>query len=196
MGRTTSGEQSAESLADLEAKATAIHGWEERVVPGLLQTVEYAWAVTQEGLPRASANVIENAVKMRIDRQGILNKSNPPLSWFVIDETVLLRPFGSREVMRGQLTKLEEAASHPHIVIQVMRLSAVEHPGSTGPLRIMEFSNNPPIGYTEGWSSGRMTDLQEEVTEAMANLNLIRACAMSPGESLRFIREMRGAHYE
>jgi transcriptional regulator with XRE-family HTH domain len=193
---TTSGEQSAESLADLEAKATAIHDWEERVVPGLLQTVEYAGAVIRAARPWASESEIEDAIKTRIDRQRIFTKPSPPIGWFVVDESVLHRPFGGREVMREQLIHLEDVANQPNMVIQVIQFSSVEHPGSAGPLRIMEFSDNSPIWYTEGWSSGRMTDSRDEVASAMANFNLIRASALPPGGSVRFIREIRDSNYE
>jgi transcriptional regulator with XRE-family HTH domain len=192
---TESGWQSPESLADIEAKAIVINDWDERLIPGLLQTADYARAVTRAAWPRASDDEIEDAVKTRIDRQSILVKPKPPLGWFVFDQGVLYRPFGGRRAIRDQLIKLEEAASMPHITIQVMRFGSVEHPGSTGPLRIMEFSDNSPIWYTEGLSSGRMTEAKDEVASAMADFNLIRATALSPGESLRLIRKVREARY-
>jgi transcriptional regulator with XRE-family HTH domain len=150
---TESGWQSPESLADLEAKATVINDWDGRLIPGLLQIPDYARAVTRAAWPRASADEIEGAVKTRIDRQEILSKPKPPLGWFVFDEGVLYRPFGGREAMRDQLVKLQDAADPSHITIQVMRFTSVEHPGSSGPLRIMEFSGNSPIWYAEGLSS-------------------------------------------
>jgi hypothetical protein len=115
-----------------------------------------------------------------MDRQSVFAKSNPPLGWFVLGQAVLYRPFGGREIMRDQLIRVEEAASQPNFTIQVMRLNSVEHPGSKGPLRIMEFSDNSPIWYTEGSSSGRMTEAKGEVASAMADFNLIRASACHP----------------
>lgn len=147
------GGQSAEKLATLEAQAVKIHDYEGRVVPGLLQTPDYARAVIRSANPRASDEKIDELVHRRIDRQDIFRKDNRPLLWSVIDESVLYRPFGGNSVIRQQLLSLEEAASQPDIVIQVIRFSAVDHPGSAGPLRIMEFTENPPIWYTEPFSS-------------------------------------------
>lgn len=132
----------------------------------------------------------------RIDRQEIFKRDNRPLLWSVIDESVLYRPFGGNSVIRQQLLSLEEAASLPDVVIQVIRFSAVDHPGSAGPLRIMELTDNPPIWYTEGSSSGRLTDDKDEVRERMSYFDLIRAEAMSPGNSIRFISKIRGSRYE
>ncbi len=173
-----------------------MHDWEERVIPGLLQTRDYARAVIRAGFRKASQEKINELVDTRIARQGILVRDNPPMTWFVVDQAVLYRPFGGKLVMRDQLLRLEDAASQPNIVIQVIRFSDVEHPGAEGPLRIMEFSDNSPIWYTEGWSSGRMTDARDEVAAATENFNLIRASALSPGESVRFIGKIRVARYE
>jgi len=193
---TESGWQSPETLADIEAKATVINDWDERLVPGLLQTPDYARAVMRAGLPRANDDEIADAMKTRIDRQSVFAKANPPLGWFVLGQSVLYRPFGGRDVMRDQLIRIEEAASQPRFTIQVMRLSSIEHPGSRGPLRVMEFSDNSPIWYTEGSSSGRMTEVKDEVASAMADFNLIRASALSPAESIKLVRKVRKARYE
>jgi transcriptional regulator with XRE-family HTH domain len=193
---TASGEQSTEALADLEAQASHIHDWDSRAVPGLLQTPDYGRAVIQAANPRVSEEKINELCDKRIARQAIFTGGNPPAGWFVFDQSVLYRPFGGKVVMRSQLLRLEQAASQPNIIIQVVRFSEVEHPGSAGPLRIMEFSDKPPIWYTEGWSSGRMTDAHDEVVAAMENFNLIRATALSPGESARFIGKIRVSRYE
>jgi transcriptional regulator with XRE-family HTH domain len=193
---TESGWQSPESLADIEAKAAVINDWDERLIPGLLQTPDYARAVMRAGLPRASEEEIAEATKTRMDRQGVFTKANRPLGWFVLGQSVLYRPFGGREIMRDQLIRIEEAARQPHFTIQVMRLSSVQHPGSKGPLRVMEFSDNSPVWYTEGSSSGRMTEVRDEVASAMADFNLIRASALSPEESVRLIEKVRKARYE
>jgi hypothetical protein len=69
--------------------------------------------------------------------------------------------------------------------------------GFEGPLRIMEFSDKPPIWYTEAWrSSGRLSDAKDEVLAAMADFNLIRAAALPPEQSAEFIASVRGSHYE
>ena len=194
---TASDQQTLESLAALEAEAIRLHDWDNRVIPGLLQTQEYARAVAHNGLPYATEAGREEVVSKRMERQVILQREKPPLSWFIIDEAALYRPHGGREVMREQLLKLESAAEQPGIFIQVMRFSTIRHAGFEGPLRIMEFSDKPPIWYTEAWrSSGRLSDAKEEVLAAMADFDLIRAAALPPEQSAEFIASVRGSHYE
>ncbi len=192
-----SGGASAERIADLEAEATAIHDWENRVVSGLLQTPDYARAVTRAGFAMASTEKIEAISGKRIRRQEILTKSEPPLTWFVLDECVLNRPYGGKHVMREQLQKLESLAEQPNIVIQVMESSATHHPGGEGPLRIMEYRDSASIWYTDGWNeTGRVTEDREEVAQAMTSFNLIRASALPPEHSTEFISTVRIQRYD
>ncbi len=101
---------------DLEVQATRIHKWELRCIPGLLQTEDYARAIMRTGLPRGVGESLDHDVKMRIDRQGILTSDNPPLAWFIIDESVLHKPYGN---MKKQITHIAEVAELPNIVIQI-----------------------------------------------------------------------------
>jgi transcriptional regulator with XRE-family HTH domain len=194
---TAAGGASAERLADLEAESAVIHDWENRVVPGLLQTWDYAMAVTRAGFAMANQEKIEVIAGRRLERQGIFAKDDLSLAWFVIDECVLNRPYGGPEVMREQLLKLEALAVEPSIVIQVMESSATHHPGGEGPLRIMEYRDSAPIWYAGGWNeSGRITKDRGEVAQAITSFNLIRACALPPEDSKEFITTMRIQRYE
>ena len=194
---TASGGASAERIADLEGDATAIHDWENRVVTGLLQTPNYGRAVTRAGFAMANLEKVEAITVKRIARQSIFAKDEPPLTWFVLDECVLNRPYGGNEVMREQLLKLEALAEQPNIVIQIMESSATHHPGGEGPLRIMEYRDSAPIWYTDGWNeSGRITEDRDEVAQAMISFNLIRACALAPTHSKEFIETVRIKRYE
>jgi transcriptional regulator with XRE-family HTH domain len=194
---TASGGATAERIADLEADAIGVHDWENRVVPGLLQTPDYARAVTRAGFARASHERIEGITGKRIERQSIFSKDEPPLTWFVIDECVLYRPYGGRDSMREQLLKLESIAAGPNVVIQILESAATHHPGGEGPLRIMEYRGSAPVWYTDGWNeSGIITEEPDEVTQAMTSFNLIRACALPPERSMEFIATIRSSRYE
>jgi hypothetical protein len=186
----------AEFVASQEAEATKIHGWEPRMVPGLAQSAEYAHAIMRAVRPGDSDESIEADVQSRIERQDIFTRANPPTVWFVIDESVLYRPFGGKDVMYKQLLKLEELAGMPNVFVQVMRFTSTAHPGTEGPLRIIEFRDNPPIWYTEGWFSGRMTEAKDEVSEAMTWFDLIRASALSIDQTMRLIAKIRTSRYE
>jgi transcriptional regulator with XRE-family HTH domain len=196
-GFTTSGGYStAEILASHEAEASKIHDWEPRICPGLLQTPAYARAVARAALPLASEQDREDVISKRIERQSIWTRECQPMSWFVIDEAVLYRPHGGKEVMREQLLNLEAQADAPNIVVQIMPFSAVCHPGLEGPLRIIEFPDKPGQWYTESWSSGKMTDARDEVSAAMTKFDLIRASALSPELSMELVARTRSARYE
>jgi transcriptional regulator with XRE-family HTH domain len=193
---TSGGYATAELLANYEAEASKIHDWEPRICPGLLQTPAYARAVACAALPLASEQEREEWVTKRIERQAILGKKDRPTSWFVLDEAVLYRAHGGKEVMREQLLNLEAHADAPNTVVQIMPFSAVRHPGLEGPLRIMEFSDKPAQWYTESWSSGKMTDAKDEVSAALTYFDLIRASAISPEQSTELIANTRNMRYE
>jgi transcriptional regulator with XRE-family HTH domain len=185
-----------ERVAELERSAAKIHEWEMRVIPGLLQTADYARAMMRAGRPTDNDANIERDVTARIDRQEIFSSDNPPIAWFVIDESVLSRPIGGFHVMREQLERLEQISEMPNVMIQIMPSDIGSHPGIEGPLRILEFSDSPPVWYTEGWYSGRMVETPQDVASAMTCFDLIRASALSPDESRRTISSVRSKKYE
>jgi transcriptional regulator with XRE-family HTH domain len=183
-------------VAELEREAFKIHEWEVRVIPGLLQTAEYARIMMRAGRPTDDEENIERDVTARVDRQEIFTSESPPIAWFIIDESVLHRSIGGPHVMRAQLEKLEQMSGMPNVVIQIMPCDIGSHPGIEGPLRILEFHDSPPIWYTEGWYSGRIVETPQEVASAMTCFDLMKASALSPGESSRAIASIRSKQYE
>lgn len=183
-------------IAELEREASKIHEWEMRVIPGLLQTAEYARVTMRVVRPREADEKIEHDVTARLARQEIFTSENPPMAWFVIDESVFMRPFGGNDVMRDQLIKLEKLSDSVNIIIQVMPYAATGHPGMEGPLKILEFPNSNSVWYTDAWYTGRMAEGKSEMATAMTCFDLIKASALSPTESLSFIQEIRVARYE
>lgn len=173
-----------------EERASKIHSWDQRFVPGLLQTEDYARAVVRAGRPREALEVLERDVAARMERQAILARQSPPLLWCVIDEAVLRRPVGGAETMREQLKRLVEAAEPQSIVLQVLPFAVTDHPGADGPLTILEFDSGPPVAYAEGWRSGRLAESAAEVADAVIVFDLIRAAALSRGASLDLVRAM------
>jgi len=183
-------------VAELEKEACKIHEWEARAVSGLIETPDYARALMRAGRPRDSDEKIEVDVNARLERQEIFSRGNPPMAWFVLDESILYRPIGGSRVMRHQLIKLEKMTEQTNVVVQVMPFMAIGHPGVEGPLRILEFPDSPPIWYSEGWYSGRMAETKDEVSSAMTCFDIIRASALPPDESMRMIAEVRCSKYE
>lgn len=174
-----------------EREAVRVHEWEMRVVPGLLQTEDYARAVIRAGKPRESAEAVERSVTARLQRQDLLTAEQPPMLWYVLAEGALRQVVGGAAVMGEQLDKLIDLAGRPGIVIQVLPFTAVDHPGTDGPIAIFEFAGSPPVGYTECQGGGRIVEAADEVADLMTALNLVRATALSPGESAGLMRKIR-----
>jgi transcriptional regulator with XRE-family HTH domain len=175
-------------FVEYEEKASKICNWENRIVSGLLQTEDYARAIMRAGRPREAPEVIERDVAIRMDRQAVLTRENPPLLWCVLDEAVLRRPVGGPDTMREQLKRLTEAADSTNVVLQVMPLAVTEHPGADGSLTILELASGLPVAYSEGWHNERLVESAAEVADAVMAFDLIRAAALPRGASLDLIR--------
>jgi hypothetical protein len=139
----------------LEAEATLLCEWEAQVVPGLLQTDEYARAVIEAGADRAEDEVIETRVMLRMNRQTVLTREAPPRLCLVLDEAVLHRDVGGRAVMRRQMRRLLGACERPGIELQVLPFSAGVHGALAGSFLIVEFADErPAIVHSEGLTGG------------------------------------------
>ena len=108
-------------------------------MPGLLQTEGYARAITVASFPAASEDETERRVALRLARQHLLSRPEPPGYWVVMDETVLRRPIGGHKVMRAQLEHLIHAAGQPKVTIQVIPFAAGWHPALYGMFNIFQF---------------------------------------------------------
>lgn len=187
-------------VAELEATAIKIHEWEMRYISGFLQTADYARAVMRAGRPRQPRfgdddESIERDVAARMARKAMLTGENPPRAWFIMDESVLHRVFGGPDIMREQLAHIESMAELNNVVVQILPLDAVDHPGADGPLEILEFTDDLPVGYTEGRWSGRIIESGSELALVMSHLDLIRASALPPVKSIELIAEVRSRKY-
>jgi len=139
----------------LEAEATVLQEWESQVVPGLLQTDEYAWAVIEAGADRADPEVVEIRVRLRMTRQDVLARDDPPQLCVVLDEAVLRREVGGRAAMRRQLQRLLVACDRPGVELQVLPFTAGVHGALAGSFLIVEFGGDrQSIAYSEGLTGG------------------------------------------
>ncbi|MFG3422690.1 helix-turn-helix domain-containing protein [Micromonospora sp. NPDC048063] len=154
-----------QSYLGLEAAAALIRSYEVQFVPGLLQTREYARAVVLLGHGTAAPAEIERRVALRMQRQRLLRRENPPLLWAVVDEAALRRPIGGREVMRGQVAALIEATKSPHIRLQVIPFAAGGHAAAGGAFTILRFGDQdlPDIVYIEQLTSALYLDKRDDL---------------------------------
>ncbi|MEU0841899.1 helix-turn-helix transcriptional regulator [Streptomyces sp. NPDC005962] len=167
------------TFVSLEVEANLIRAYEPHYIPGLLQTEDYTRAVLRAGMPHAPETEIERNVALRLERQALLRRPDPPMLWVVMDETVLRRPIGGSETMRAQIGRLIEVADSPQIRLQVMPFDAGPHPAMYGPFHIFRFPipELPDIAYTETLVSGSYFDQRDDVSAFLEALD--RMCAQA-----------------
>lgn len=167
------------AYVSLEQAAALIRAYEPHYVPGLLQTEGYTRAVLRAGQPHASQEEVDRLVDLRMQRQPLLTRQDPPLLWVVIDETVLRRPVGPPEVMREQINRLMEMVALPNVTLQIMPFAAGPHPAMYGPFYIFRFEGSelPNIVYTESLTGAVYVDDRDDVSAYLEALD--RMCAQS-----------------
>jgi transcriptional regulator with XRE-family HTH domain len=146
-----------QTYADLEARATSISMYGAIVVPGLLQTEEYAAAVIG-ATPTPEEHFAEERMARRMVRRGlVLGRQPPPSLNVVIDEAVLRRPIGSAAIMRRQVLRLRELNERDNISIRVLPFKVGAHPALTGPFAILDFAEGggtDPHVFCDGLTGG------------------------------------------
>jgi transcriptional regulator with XRE-family HTH domain len=172
---------------EAEQNATTLHAWEHSLVPGLLQTPDYARALFL-GMPRMQRAMVDGAVAARIERQAIFDRDQPPMMWTVLDEVVLQRPVGGPAVMRAQLEHLLAVAEHPCITLQIVPL-AVGCTAGLGGAFVLAHVQGHDLAYIESTVQGVVTAVPEDVKELQIRYDAIRAYALPQDVSHTLIKE-------
>jgi transcriptional regulator with XRE-family HTH domain len=175
---------------DAEREATELQWWEQTVVPGLLQTREYARAILRAGRPGDTDEMIEQQTEARMERQAILAKEDPPFLWSVMDEDVLRRCVGSRETMRDQCAHLLKMSGNPRIRILIVPRSVGAHAGLAAGFVIASFSDAADLVYQAATAQGRITGDPAAVRQCALAFDTLRAEALSPRASAELIAEV------
>ncbi|CDR09371.1 helix-turn-helix domain-containing protein [Streptomyces iranensis] len=176
-------------------RAVSIRQYAAHVVPGLLQTEDYARAVLRVGLSLTSDEQLEDRVDARLRRQQRLTSPDRPELWVVLDEAVLRRPIGGRAVMREQLARLLDAAMDPHITVQVLPFDQAEHDVMGGSLTVLTSPDETEVAYTEGAHYGQLIEEPMDVRRLALSYDRLRAASLPPLMSLDMIRSvMEGNH--
>ena len=173
----------------VEEQATVINTFQLEVVPGLLQTPDYARAVLQIGLPTAPPEEIEAKVTARIERQAPLMSDHPPMFVAILDEGVIRRAIGGAKVMREQLLHLIKLCERPHIVVQVVPFAVGAYAGIGGPFNLATLDGDE-VAYLDTTLRGHIAEDPEEVAIIKHRWESLRAEALSRPESLRLMKEV------
>ncbi|MFE0731357.1 helix-turn-helix domain-containing protein [Streptomyces antibioticus] len=174
----------------LEGAASLLRAYEVQFVHGLLQTEAYAHAVVSRGMRGASAADIDRRVALRLERQKYLVAENAPDFHIVLDEAALRRPYGDREVMRGQLQHLIDISERPNVRLQVMPFSFGGHSGESGAFTILSFpdADLQDVVYLEQLTSALYLDKREDVSQYEQALEELQQDSPGPDESRDLLR--------
>ncbi|WP_245997293.1 helix-turn-helix domain-containing protein [Streptomyces armeniacus] len=179
-------------FALLEADAVSMHSYENHVLPGLLQTEAYARAVHAGYCPTLDDEQVEQRVTARLSRQAVLERKPTPTLGFVIEETVLRRPIGGAAVLQEQLRRLLDCQRMRHVTVQIMPLNRQTHSGLNGPMVLLETPERKNLVYIEAQSGSFVISDREEVSALTQRYGMLRAQALTPEESVRFVEQLAG----
>ncbi len=179
-------------LIEFEATAKALYNYESTLIPGLLQTGDYAREVIRAGNGQLSEAEIDQLVRTRLGRQAILSGLQAPKLSVIIDETVLRRPVGDPGVMTGQLHHLLNQMKRPNIHLRVIPLSAGAHPGLEGPMLILDFADQPTLVHIEIRGATGLIEEVPVIRRVKLAWQQLHSVALSPDESARLITTLAG----
>lgn len=174
----------------LESEAASIRAFALAVLPGLLQTEDYARAVIGGGPQELGRDEVEGRVEVRMTRQRLLVQEERPQLWAILDESVIRRVVGSPAIMRAQLERLIRDGEQGRTTIQVVPYNADPHPGLAGPFIILGFEEptEPDIVYLETVGGNLYVDKPEEARLFATAFDHLRAVALSPGNTRTMLR--------
>lgn len=174
-----------------EASASVIRQYDPVLVPGLLQTEEYARALF-ERLGRFEPEKADKSWAVRQHRQEAVDRESPPEMLYVLDEAALRRHVGGAHVMRHQLERLRDFAAEPHINIQIVPFTCGAHPGMAGNFILLEFAdpNLDDLVHLESINQITIRDDTELIAGYLDRFVQLEDLAMSEEESVAFLDTM------
>lgn len=182
-------------LLGVESALIEARQLETVVVPGLLQTSDYARALISGIYPGIPFEVLDRRVLARIARQRVLNRSSPLRYHVILDETILERQVGTPAVMRGQLGHIFDAAQQEHITIQVLPKSAGATPAIEGPFSVMTLPDPiPDFGYVEGAGGAVYIEDRTRVGVLLERWGILTGRALAPSQSLDLIKQISNTY--
>ncbi|WP_193318588.1 helix-turn-helix domain-containing protein [Nonomuraea phyllanthi] len=175
-------------LVEIEQQAAMLRTWQPLIVPGMLQTPEYARAIFR-GKPGTTPDVVEQNVADRMQRQDVLQRENGPTLWAVIDEGVLTRPIGTKAVMAEQMAHLVALDDHPRINVRVLPRDSWLTTGLQGAFILLSGPRMPDMAYLESVTLSQITADADRVLETKSRYEMLHGDALSRRASLQLIEE-------
>ncbi|MEV5264341.1 helix-turn-helix domain-containing protein [Streptomyces werraensis] len=174
----------------LEQDASTLRQYQCEVLPGLMQTEAYARELHTTGA-HMSAEDIDRAVRVRLERQEMLTRPDAPEAWFVVNEAAVRNVIGDREVMREQLERILETTELPSVTLQVLPFDSGTYP-ATGSFTMLGFPapEDPDLVYRDGITDAVYLEAEHHVREYTRAFDGLRAAALSPQRSARLVQSV------
>lgn len=183
------------TLIDHENSATVLSSFESCIVPGLLQTAEYARTLIS-AIVNVPPDGVEERVATRLARQALLSRFQPPRCTFYIHEAVLRVPVGNARVMSEQLHHLLRMSVRPHIAVRVVPFAIGAHAAMAGSFKLMEFPEFRPVTYVETECANLFLEKSIEIQAYRNILAALAATALSERQSKEVIGDIATELYE
>ncbi|MFF7903417.1 Scr1 family TA system antitoxin-like transcriptional regulator [Streptomyces sp. NPDC088817] len=179
--------------AELEEQAISLYTFENRLVPGLLQTEAYARRLFSERLPLLTDSQIEAMITARMERQCLLAERTATAYSFIVEEHVFRRRTGGTDVTNQLIDHILEAAELRNVEFQLMPMDRDVHAGLNGPMQLLETPENEWFGYCEGQESGQLIITPKTISVLHMRYAKLRSQALTPEDSRSLLEQMRGA---
>ena len=183
------------TLIGMEAEAAEIRTWQPDLVHGLLQTEDYARAVIRAGRRGDTAAEVDRRVEIRMTRQQILNRPDPPRVRVVLNEGAVRRVVGGPEVMRTQLRELAAERDRDTVMIQVLPFTAGEHPAmASGPFDMLQFAQAADRGVVtlETMTGSLSLESETELRQYEKAFDFLQAAALGPRQTRDMLISLAG----
>jgi transcriptional regulator with XRE-family HTH domain len=180
-------------LLEYESASFIIRNFQPMLIPGLLQTEEYAAAMIRNLSPQSTAGEVSTGVELRMKRQQLLQQPEMPLMFFIVDEAAVRRLVGGQEAMRRQIQRLITESEKPTVTIEIVPFSAGAHPGMQGPFMLFEFPDaaDDDALYLENPSDSRWNrDDPEEISTFRERFEVLRKLSLGPQGSVDLLRRL------
>jgi transcriptional regulator with XRE-family HTH domain len=179
---------------EFEDEAEDLWNYQSLFVHGLLQTEDYARALIRGVLPGASHDEVEQRVKVRMKRQAVLERDDPPQLWAICDESALHRLVGGPKTMREQLMHLVVMAELPHVTLQVVPFDHGAHVGMPGSFMVLRFGDAPSVVYVDSMAGDIFLEEEVEVRHYTGLYDHLRAVSLSPDATRQLVTRIAGEY--
>ncbi|MFE9743708.1 helix-turn-helix domain-containing protein [Saccharothrix saharensis] len=177
-----------QTWADFEDEASSLLNYEPLVIPGLLQTPEYARALIKATGHALTEAQVDALVASRMGRQGLLSRSKPLKLSVIIEQSVLERPFHDQAAQRRQIRHLIDAGERPNVTVRVSPTDAELHGGLSGPFVILEYDDDPSLVLLENKVASLFIDEDDQIEVFEATWAALRRSAYTVEETLDYLK--------